>query len=100
MKTRYGFVSNSSSSSFVIKKENLTDVQLDQIRNYGDEAYRLGNYDKIEKDNCGIFGWIDERWTIEETNDEIKGHTGMDNFDFETFLETIGVSGDVIEWAE
>jgi hypothetical protein len=32
-----------------------------------------------------------DKWTIEETDEEIKGHTTMDNFDMEEFLKYIGV---------
>ena len=35
MKIRQGFVSNSSSSSFVINKINLSEKQIEQIKNHG-----------------------------------------------------------------
>ena len=34
MKIRNGFVSNSSSSSFIINKENLTPNQIERIKNH------------------------------------------------------------------
>jgi len=124
MKIRNAFVSNSSSSSFVIQKNRLNDYQLQQIRNYQEEASRLGKYDEMDfndsqkeynedikngcstgfpferKDICGKFGYIDDFWVIDETFWEIRGHTNMDNFDFASFLDAIGVRKGDIEWGE
>lgn len=108
---RNGFVSNSSSSSFVIKKDRLNDYQIQQIRNYQEVARKLGRYDEIkvpeeEKElerrigKCGKFGYIDNYWQITETFTEIKGYTGMNNFDFGAFLDAIGVRNSDIEWTE
>ena len=82
MKLRTGFVSNSSSSSFMIEKVNLTKEQIEAIRDHSDFA-RRHMYESIE--------WPGDAWTITEDDYCIKGSTSMDNFDMEIFLRLIGV---------
>lgn len=79
MKIRKGFVSNSSSSSFVVEKKNLTSEQIDKIRNHVQEAEKLG------------LQYFNDGWEITETNDRIEGFTWMDNLDMYSFLNKIGV---------
>ncbi len=89
MKIRTGFVSNSSSSSFVIKKDKLTAEQIDKIKNHGEEAKKL-EMDYVE---------TSDYWTIMETPLCIKGDTYMDNFSMEDFLREIGVDiNEDVEW--
>jgi len=88
MKTRDGFVSNSSSSSFLICKKDLTDTQIAKINNHMEEAEKLGMYVNIH-----------DEWAIHDHGDALKLSTGMDNFDMVTFLNRIGVR-EVIEWSE
>ena len=66
MKLRYGFISNSSSSSFVIFKKYLTEEQKKTLLSY--------NNKEIEHE-----GGYDETWQISETEDAIVGDTFMDN---------------------
>jgi len=80
MKIRNGFVSNSSSSSFVIQKNNLTVKQIEMIKNHSEEAKKIG------MDYC------DDTWDIVETENTIEGFTFMDNFDMCNYLSKIGVS--------
>jgi hypothetical protein len=79
MKIRKGFVSNSSSSSFVISKEFLSPYQIKMIFAHGREAG-------------------DDAWTIEETDESISGDTIMDNFDMAEYLTNIGISNKFIKW--
>jgi hypothetical protein len=89
MKLRTGFVSNSSSSSFVIPLDSLTGKQVKQIVSHQIKGKKMGiRYAKTDP------------WTIEVTDTEVRGSTWMDNFDMEKFLRQIGVPDDIITWAE
>ena len=87
MKIRNGFVSNSSSSSFVIKLDDINSRQ------------KMGIYDhrkELEKDGCE-----DDAWDISENANVIKGTTSMDNFDMEDYLtNTLNIDNIYIEWSE
>ena len=83
MKIRCGFVSNSSSSSFVIKKRNLSQWQIEKIKNHA---------------TCGIKYADTDPWEIIDTEDEIKGRTIMNNFNLYSFMHTkLGISRDYID---
>lgn len=88
MKLRIGFVTNSSSSSFTIAKSDLTDEQIEKIKNYFEAAKKVGMND------------FDDLWDIDETNFNINGFTYMNNGDMLKFLRLIGVDRDNIEWEE
>jgi hypothetical protein len=88
MKLRIGFVTNSSSSSFTIAKSDLTDEQIEKIKNYFEAAKEVGMND------------FDDLWDIDETNFNINGFTCMNNGDMLKFLRLIGVDRDNIEWEE
>ena len=88
MKLRIGFVTNSSSSSFTIAKSDLTDDQIEKIKNHIKVAKELE-----------MKTFYDE-WDIGETKYEIHGYTLMDNFDMEKFLLLIGVAREDIEWED
>lgn len=121
VKIRNGFVSNSSSASFVIKKAGLTEAQIDAIKRHGEYSkiidkhykqmaeeliaagfdlsdldYRLQNllqdYNRIS-----YFGYQDV-WNIKETNDEIYLGCIVDNFDMEEFLKFIEVPVELIQY--
>lgn len=93
MKERNGFVSNSSSSSFIIKKEKLTESQINEIKNHFNIVIE-NKYYSIYKE----YLHESDEWEIEETETEIKGHTAMDNFDMRSFFDIIGVKG--VEFGE
>lgn len=91
MKIKINFVTNSSSSSFIIAKENITDLQVELIINHIDIAKVICE----REDNLEMY--YDE-WGIYETDTHISGETMMDNFDMCWFLEQIGIEPKHVEW--
>jgi len=93
MKQRNGFVSNSSSSSFIIERKNLSDDQVKSIRNhieyYNEHFSQLpGHYEQTDRDS----------WSIRIGEKSVSGYTYMDNFPMDELLERIGINEDDIEW--
>lgn len=88
MKIRHDFVTNSSSSSFIISKEELNPYQIEAIRNHSEIGELLGM-------SCS-----EESWRIEENDSYITGYTWLDNFDMWEFLQLFGVDVNDIKWSE
>jgi len=89
MKTRTGFVSNSSSSSFIVPLDALTGKQVKKIESHQLKAKKVGMHIRD-----------DEVWSIESNENYLKGSTWMDNFDMREFMEKIGVDMEEVRWAE
>ena len=87
MKIRNGFVSNSSSSSFIINLNDITALQSYAIENHIEVANKMG-----------MWASGSDRWDIFINYEDgyIKGFTIMDNFDMREFLKKIGVC--MVEW--
>lgn len=122
MKIRNGFVSNSSSASFVIRKAGLTEAQIDAIKRHGeyskivDKHYRemakelvAAGFD-LEDLNYSLHEMIQEKvysersyfsyqdeWTVKETETNIIVGCICDNFDMYKFLQFIEVPPKLIE---
>lgn len=85
MKQRHGFVSNSSSSSFMIEMKYLSAVQLQHI---------------IDHEDLCEPGSLDFPWSIEMCNKRLIGSVSMDNFDMREHMENAGVPMEHVEWDE
>jgi hypothetical protein len=71
MKIRTGFVSNSSSSSFIVSLNNISAAQLLKLKEYN-----------------GSDSWT---FTVDENNMELHGYTNMDNNDLSEYMEKHGI---------
>ena len=92
MKTRTAFVSNSSSSSFVISLDDLTAKQLKLI-----ETHEIKGPKVLGRDWQRVLP-NDEIWDIDVSEKNIHGRTGMDNFSMQKFLEEIGIDMNKVRW--
>lgn len=96
MKIRNGFVSNSSSSSFILKKKDLKKWQICAIKYHLEFGKLLG---MEYSDDCN-------RWETMGAHTKqskiIQLSTSMTNFDMREFLKKIGVPDKVVpeeeEW--
>lgn len=123
MKVRNGFVSNSSSSSFIINDlDKLSDTTVDKIVNYDGKCYQYLKKRGMKFSYCGEgFGgmfhgramWVKDcpeeldfgslndaaRWNIRIENKKncIELQTYMTNFDMGRWLDFLGVKYTVLQ---
>lgn len=89
MRIRAGFVSNSSSSSFVISLNKLNKLQVAAIKRHID----------IGRD-FGVYARPGDEWDVYECDDGyLRGSTCMDNFNMYEFLIKIGIDSNDVEWS-
>jgi hypothetical protein len=100
MKVRNGFISNSSSSSFVVLKESLTEQQQDMLIDYVEWIKFLFTLDSDEDLESKFSNYDSDPWRIQVYDDFIFGETSMDNFSMNDYLDYIKVNNDYIEWDE
>ena len=93
MKVRRGFVSNSSSSSFVVTVGALSTAQRVMICNHVEFSKLLHECDPSIP-ACRD----DDRWSIHCDEHRIEGSTIMDNFSMYEFFDAIGVPTWAVEW--
>jgi hypothetical protein len=104
MKIRNGFVSNSSSSSFVLLLKDITPSQLDMLQRHTQIAQAAGwAFGEYPGDNevccCGWAGTKDA-WEITVTDKSVKGYTVQDNFNMRAFMGRIGIASDLAKWSD
>lgn len=100
MKIRQGFVSNSSSSSFVLDKTGLDSGIEFYILNHIWIARRVHELDG--NPDYGRFGYSEEgqEWYVEIDGQFVRGETSMDNFNMEEFIHKfLGVPESAVEWS-
>lgn len=101
MKIRNGFVSNSSSSSFIIVREALSNKDEDMVINYEDWIkffIKTHNSDNNLEDK---FEYYDtDPWNIKVHDDYIFGETSMDNFNISSYFNFINIDKSYIKWDE
>lgn len=108
MKIRAGFISNSSSSSFIINKKDISAHQAELIKRH----YEISNMDYppyVRNDDKREQSYYlhyektcmeSDIWNIYDDEDTIEGYTILDNFSMKNYLYRIGIDDNIVEWRE
>ena len=93
MKIRSGFVSNSSSSSFVVMKSSISALNADRLCEHIGYAKEIGDPEfRVIRDDTGEI--IEEGWQVIDQGKSFLCTTSMDNFDLRGFaLKHLGIKG-------
>jgi len=91
MKIKIDFVTNSSSASFYIMLDRITEEQRLLIHNHIEASHALC----ISPD---LYNNLNDAWVITEDDKKIIGDTSMDNFDMLWFLDEIGINRDNVHY--
>ena len=115
MKIRTSYVSNSSSSSFILLKSAINQEQRDMIlscKKYVEKFIKLEKQGRKLPFNvplsdtdfpvklAELFEYYNEEWNFRENSNYIFGWTSMDNFRIRAFLEYIGVNMKYTVWSD
>jgi hypothetical protein len=89
MKIRIGFVSNSSSASFVVSLDKITEKDMGILMSYPQEI-SAAEVNRAWPDSWSI--------TVDTQRGVIRGYTTMDNGDLSEFLNRRGVDVSLFIW--
>jgi hypothetical protein len=95
MKIRTGFVSNSSSASFTIMRDDLTDEQIGAL-----EKATVDRKTLCEGFDIGYLDGVDDAWDILFTEDRVSGVTICCNGCIWEFFDKLGIPRKIVSFVD